>query len=298
MVQVAIVFGALLGAGVLLMISGVRRHPPRLDAVLTRLAGADRAAAGPGSAAEPAGRPARWARQLTRRVTGPGGLPIPRQDLALLGKTPERFLGEKAAAAAFGLCLPLLLSGLAAVQGLGVPWTVPGAATLGFAVAGFLVPDATVRSTAAQRRLDFRHALSAYFDFVRLAFVGGAGPSEALERAPLASDGWAFRRIAEAMEAARHARLTPWQGLARLGAEIGVDELGDLADLADLAGNEGAKIVDSITAYTQQIRSRQLAEMRYEAGSRTTTMTVPIAMIGLAFITLLGFPQIYLLLTN
>ncbi|WP_131981041.1 type II secretion system F family protein [Actinomadura sp. 6K520] len=292
MIRLAIVFGALLGAGVMLVVSGMRRSPPRLDAALTRLAGTDAAAVAAPGAVQP------WLRRQAQRLTGPGGLPIPRQDLALLGRSPERFIAEKIGAGLFGLCLPLLLSMLATVQGLSMPWTVPVAATLGFAAAGFFVPDATVRSTAAQRRADFRHALSAYFDFVRLAFAGGAGPSQALEQAPRYSDGWAFRRIAEAVEAAQHARLTPWQGLARLGAEIGVDELGDLADLADLAGNEGAKIVDAITAYTQQIRSRQLTEMRYDAESRTTSMTVPIATIGLAFITLLGFPQIYLLLTS
>jgi Flp pilus assembly protein TadB len=294
MIRLVILLGAAMGAGLALIVTGLRTTPPRLDAVLARLR--EDAPRPPADSRGRAGGPGReW---LARRLTDAGAVPLPRQDLAILGMTPERFIAEKAAAAAFGLCLPLLLSALATVQGASLPWALPSASALGFAVAGWFVPDGTVRSTAARRRADFRHALTAYFDLVRLAFGGGAGPNEALEAAAGHSGGWAFRRIAEAIDAAQHARLTPWQGLARLGADIGVTELGDLADLADLAGNEGAKVADAITAYTQQMRSRRLSELRYQAGSRTTTMTVPIATIGLAFIVLIGFPQIYVLLTS
>ncbi|MFF5265200.1 type II secretion system F family protein [Actinomadura viridis] len=293
MIRMVVILGALIGVGLTLIVTGLRRSPPRLDAVISRLNEDQSTAPAPVSSNSSA--PWHW---MTRRLSGAAFVPIPHQDLAILGMTPERFIAEKLGAAAFGLFLPLVLSALAAVQGLNLPWLLPTGSAAAFAVAGWFVPDGTIRSTAARRRADFRHALSAYFDFVRLAFGGGVGPTEALERAPRFSGGWAFQRIADAIEAAQYARLTPWHGLARLGKEIGVDELGDLADLADLAGNEGAKVADAITAYTQQMRSRRLSEMRYQAGSRTTTMTVPIATIGLAFITLIGFPQIYLLLNS
>jgi hypothetical protein len=294
MIRLVILLGAMIGAGLALAITGLRPSPPRLGAVLARL-GEDTTPPLASVGTRSAGPVWRW---LARKLTEAGPLPLPHKDLAILGMSPERFIVEKALAAAFGLCLPLLLSTLATVQGLTLPWVLPSASALVLAVAGWFVPDGTVRSTAARRRADFRHALTAYFDLVRLAFGGGAGPNEALEAASGRSGGWAFRRIAEAVDAAQHARLTPWQGLARLGAEIGVNELGDLADLADLAGNEGTKITDAITAYTQQMRSRRLSELQYQAGARTTTMTVPIATIGLAFICLIGFPQIYLLLTS
>jgi Flp pilus assembly protein TadB len=293
-IRLVLVLGAVLGTGLALVVTGLRPAPPRLEAVLARL-GEDTT---PPLGSPDWRPPARVWGWLARRLTDAGGLSIPRRDLAILGMSVERFIAEKAAAAAFGLCLPLLLSGLATVQGLTLPWAVPSAGALLLAAAGWFVPDGTVRSTAARRRADFRHAVGAYFDLVRLAFGGGAGPNQALQAAAAHSGGWAFGQIAEAVEAAQHARLTPWQGLARLGEQIGVNELGDLADLADLAGNEGAKVADAITAYTQQMRARRLAELRYQAGSRTTTMTVPIATIGLAFIVLIGFPQIYLLLTS
>lgn len=292
MIRLIILLGALMGAGLALIVTGLRRPPPRLDAVLARLGDEET----PASVSSPTAGPAwRW---LTRRLTDAGALPLPRQDLAILAMSPERFIAEKAATAAFGLCLPLLLSALVTAQGLSLPWALPSASALLLAIGGWFVPDGTVRSTAARRRADFRHALTAYFDLVRLAFGGGAGPNEALEHAAGHSGGWAFARITEAIESAQNARLTPWQGLARLGAEIGVTELGDLADLADLAGNEGAKVADAITAYTAQMRARRLSELRYQAGARTTTMTAPIATIGLAFICLIGFPQIYVLLTS
>lgn len=289
MIRIVVAVGALFGVGVMLLISGLRpAPPPRLDAVLARLRGEDPDPPGEGRI-----------RLLAKAADHVAGyVRIPQQDLALLGMSRQRFVTEKILMAAGCLVAPGVLAGLATAEGATPPWTLPAGAAVFLAIAGWFVPNMTARQNAAARRTDFLHALSAYFDVVRLGFGGGLGPSEALERAPLYSGGWAFRRIADAIEAARYTRIPPWQALARLGAEIGVRELTDLADLAELAGQEGAQISAAITAYTQQMRGRRLADLRYQAGSRTTTMTAPIAMLGLAFVTMIAFPQIYLLLTG
>ena len=289
MIRVAIAVGALFGVGLVLLVSGLRSAPPpRLDAVLARLRGED--------PDPPTSGGLRLLARAADRVAG--HVRIPQQDLALLGMSRQRFVTEKILMAAGCLVAPAVLAALATAEGATPPWTLPTGAAVVLAIVGWFVPDLTARQTAAARRTDFLHALSAYFDVVRLGFGGGLGPSEALERAPLYSGGWAFRRIADAIESARYTRIPPWQALARLGEEIGVTELTDLADLAELAGQEGAQISAAITAYTQQMRGRRLAELRYQAGSRTTTMTAPIAMLGLAFVAMVAFPQIYLLLMS
>jgi Flp pilus assembly protein TadB len=288
--QQAIVLGMLGGLGVILTVTGLRPAPPRLDAVLARLYEEDHPATR--REAEPA---TAW-RLLVNRLAGK--LSIPHRDLALIGMSAQRFIGEKAGTAVVGLLVPTLMSGILALAGLALPWQLPAVASLAGAGLLFYLPDLTVRSAAERRRTDFRHAVSAYLDFVRLALGGGAGPSQALQQAPHMSGGWAFTRIADAIDAAAHARIPPWEALARLGEQIGVDELRDLADLADLAGTQGAKIADTLSAYTHQMRNRRLADLKADAASRTTTMTAPIAGLGLAFIVLLGFPQIYLLLAS
>lgn len=292
-----VLLGGLAGAGVVLVIAGLRPAPPRLDAVLARLHGADEPGVPPYQPAGGGGGLVTVWQQLAAWLAR-SRLSIPHKDLTLIGMTPERFITEKVGTAAVGVVVPPAMVAVLAAGGIGFPWPAPTGASLALAALGFFLPDLTVRSAAERRRADFRHAVSAYLDMVRLAFGGGLGPSEALERAPRLSGGWAFTRINDAVQSARHSRIPPWEALARLGDQIGVDELADLADLADLAGNEGAKIADTISAYTQQMRTRRLADMRDQAGARTTSMTVPIACLGLAFIVLLGFPQVYLLLNS
>lgn len=288
MTRIAIIAGVALGLGVWLLITGLRpAPPPRLDAALERLAGH-----GPQLHSHPPGRITQLADRLSAYVR------IPVRDLDLLGMSAARYTTEKVLMALGGLLIPALLAALAAAEGATPSWTLPAGAGLILAVGGWFIPDLATWQTAANRRQDFRYALSAYFDVVRLGFSAGLGPSEALERAPHYSTGWAFQRIADAVDAARYTRIPPWQALAKLGDRVGVNELGDLADLAELAGAEGTRVVDAISAYTQQMRGRRLAELRYEAGSRTTTMTAPIALLGLVFVALVGFPQVYLLLNN
>lgn len=303
-----VVLGALAGGGLVLIVSGLRPAPPRLTAVLSRLHGthhrepgavtAALADAGAAPAAEATGSAFRvWRRVMGRLAVA--GLPVPHRDLALIGMSADRFLAEKLIDAAVGLALPPLAVGLWTIITAAPPsWPVPAAASLVLAAVLFFVPDLNVRQAAERHRTDFRHAVGAYLDFVRLALEGGAGPNQALEQAPRLSGGWAFTRIAEAIDRARHARIPPWEALARLGHQIGVHELRDLADLADLAGSEGAKIADSISAYTLQMRTRRLTQLREQAGGRTTTMTIPIASLGLAFTVLVAFPQLYLLATG
>jgi len=294
MIRIVVLVGAVLGAALWLLLTGLRpAAPPRLDAALARLRGDDTDHADlEGPAGERPGLLARIAGRVAVHVKVPG------KDLDLLGISSTRFLTEKALMAGAGLALPTLVAAASLALGLRPPWQVPAGAALLLAAGGWFVPDMTARQNAAARRADFRHALSAYFDVVRLGFAGGLGPSDALERAPHYSGGWAFRRIAEAIDTARYTHTPPWTALARLGDQIGVPELRDLADLVELAGNEGARVVEAITAYTTQMRSRRLAELRYQAGAATTTMTAPIALLGLAFVALAAFPQMYVLLTG
>jgi Flp pilus assembly protein TadB len=291
-IRLAVLTGVLLAAGLLLIASALRREPPpRLEAMLARLRGED-------PPAPPASRGGvrSWAgRLLADRLAW---IKAPRQDLALMDMPLERLAEEKIGMAALGLFLPSIMAAVLVIGGAALPWTLPAGGAVLLAVGGWFIPDATLRSGAQRRRADFKHALSAYLDFVRLALRAGKGPNQALESAPGYSGGWVFEKISAALAAAQHARIPPWEGLARLGRDIGVDELVDLADLAQLAGSEGTEISTAISAYTTQMRQRRLADLKYEAGARTTTMSAPIAILGLTFIAMVGFPQIYQLLNG
>jgi hypothetical protein len=283
--------GAVAGAGIVLVIAALRPAPPRLDAVLARLS-APAPGMPPGRAWPDAGLGGWLAAHLAR----PGRLAIPRTDLALLGRSPETFLVHKLTAAAAGLGSFALLGVFFAATGTAMPWQIPAAASLTAGAGMFFFPDYDVRAEAARRRRDFTHAFVAYLQLVRLARTAGAATSEALEYAARIGDGWPFERIAAALADARTAHEPPWRHLAALGEAIGIPEVSELAATAEIAGSEGAKIAATLAAKTESLRSQLLAATRSRANSRTTTMIVPLSLLGLGLVLLMAFPAFYTLI--
>jgi Type II secretion system (T2SS), protein F len=277
--------GILGGLGVFLAVRELVPAPSRLDAALARL--------DLGAALEPGPRPAPAGRLAHAIASELHWLPVPAADLALLGKDRASWIASKVGCGLLGLALPPLLAGLASVAGVGLGWSAPAVISLLCGVGLFFAPDLVTRVNAAERRTDFKRALTSYLDLVALERGAGAGPTEALEAAAAIGDGWAFRRISAALDAARRAGAAPWTALARLAREIGISELADVADIAEVAGQEGAKILDTLAARAASMRAEALAADRATAGSRSTTMVIPIALLGAGFLLLLIFPIVY-----
>ena len=283
--------GACCGLGLVLVIAELWPAPPRLDAVLARIHA-------PGPVPQPGPRPAadRAGRWLAARLDRTPLAAIPRADLSLLGRPPETFLMHKLAASSAGLASFALTGAFLAVTGTGVPWEAPAGVSLAAAGCLWFAPDLDVRAEAARRRRDFTHAFISYLQLVRLARAAGAGTSEALEYAARTGDGWAFARIAAALETAAGAREPPWDHLAALGEDIGIPEVSELAGTAETAGTEGAKIAATLAARTESLRGRMRADARARASSRTTTMIVPLTLLGMGFVLLLAWPAFYTLI--
>jgi Type II secretion system (T2SS), protein F len=281
--------GILVGLGIFIAVRELAPAPNRLEAALARL---DLGAAlEPGATGGPRPAPAgRLARFIAAELPW---LPVPAADLALLGKDRESWIASKVGCGLLGLAFPPLLVGLATLAGTGLPWSAPAFASLLCGAGLFFAPDLVTRVNAAERRTDFKRALTSYLDLVALERGAGAGPTEALEAAAAIGDGWAFRRISAALEAARRAGAAPWTALARLARETGISELADVADIAEVAGQEGAKILDTLAARAASMRAEALAADRATAGSRSTTMVIPIALLGAGFLLLLIFPIVY-----
>jgi len=280
--------GILGGLGVFLIVREIMPAPARLDAALARL---DQGTPDPGRSAEPAGRPAgKLAQRIAAEVPW---LPVPTEDLALLGKDRESWIATKVGCGLLGLACPLALSALISLANPHLTWSVPVVVSILCGVALFFAPDLVTRVNAAERRADFRQILTSYLDLVALERGAGAGPTEALEAAAEIGDGWAFRRISGALNAARRSGAPPWTALAGLARETGIPELADVADIAEVAGQEGAKILDTLAARAASMRAEALAAERARAGARSTTMVIPIALLGAGFLLLLIFPIVY-----
>jgi Flp pilus assembly protein TadB len=277
-----IVSGLLIGLGVALLVRELVPAGPSLQAAIGRLEARQDAVRRPRS------------RDLAHTLTASmSWLPVPGADLRLLGQDTEDWLASKLILGLCGLIAVPVLAGLLALTGYRLPLTIPVGGALLVGLALFFAPDLVTRVNAAEKRRDFRHALTSYLDLVALERGAGAAPTEALEAAADVGGGWAFDRIGAALDEARKASRPPWDGLARLAAETGITELTDLADIAGIAGNEGAKILDTLNARAESMRAEALAATKAQAGARSTTMVVPIAMLAAGFLVLLVFPDFY-----
>ena len=231
-------------------------------------------------------------RTLGRQVGSVPWLPVPAADLALLGQDHEQWLTQKVTYGLIGLGFIPFLEALLFATGHHESLALPGIASVALGACLFFAPDLVVRVNAAEKRADFKHALTSYLDLVALERGAGAAPTEALEAAAQIGGGWAFARISLALAGARKP-LPPWEGLADLAKVTGVQELADLAEIAEVAGHEGARILQTLTARAESMRAEALAATKAKASSRSTTMVVPIAMLGAGFLLLLVFPVVY-----
>jgi hypothetical protein len=175
---------------------------------------------------------------------------------------------------------------------------VPVAGSLLLAVGLFFVVDLVVRDQAAEARRQMRRALCSYLDLVSLRRDASEGPTIALERAAALGTGWVFRRIREALVAARLSGQQPWDGLRRLSADTGVGELADIADIAVVAAEQGASIAPTLRARAQSLRVELLTEEETLANTASEKLTAPVALLSIAFLLLFLYPALSRLMTT
>jgi len=293
--------GALVGLGAFLLLRAVLVvEQPRLADALARLDG--RAAAVPvGSMPQASDR---WARATGRagdwaaaRLLA-AGVRAPSQALALIGWTPEGYAARKVGLAAFGAVFVPLATAVLGMVGVRMPVVVPVLGSLALAVVLFFVVDLVVRDQAAEARAKMRRALCSYLDLVSLRRDASEGPTIALERAAALGSGWVFRRITDALVAARLAGDAPWDGLRRLAADTGVGELADVADIAAVAAVEGASIAPTLRARAQSLRVQLLAEEEAAANTASEKLTAPVALLSIAFLLLFLYPALARLMAS
>lgn len=294
----ALILGAGFGIGLWALV--VWAFPPRpgLSAVLDRLD----ATPEPPQVTTPQER-AGWAARFGKPFVAPLaalGLPSPglRKDLAITGRSIEAHLADKAVFAIAGLLLPTLVSLALTAAGMPLPWEMSLIASVLIGVVGFLLPDLTVRRDAAQRRADFRLALSAYLNLIRVTLAGGAGVDGALTDAATVGHGWSFTQLRRALTVAKITRVTPWSTLRALGDELDVRELAELSASVSLAGTEGAKVRASLRAKATALRTRELTDAEGEAQAATERMSLPVIVLFMGFLLFIGYPAVAQVLGN
>lgn len=280
--------GALTGLGIATLIRALLPAQPDLKAALDRLDPTRTpppapAWAGPG-----------WAAPAARRVL-PRAVETLRlhryaADLRVLGVSPEDLLLRKAGYTLLGAAFPAVFTLAVAAVGVRLPVVIPAAATLAVAGVFFALPDVDVRRRAAQERAAMRRAACAYLELVALERAADAGTVEALDRAATIGTSPQFARIRDALLRAELAGQPPWTGLTHLGDQVGVPEFADLADIMRLSGEDGAAVYATLRARAASLRTQLLTAATAKANAASEHMIIPAALLGVAFMALIGYP--------
>ncbi len=289
--------GAVVGLGLLMLVAALLRPVPGVSATISRL---DGARAGRRSFTESAAEPSRDRRfgrvrdsigdRLASEALARGwNLTRTREDLSVMSRPLATHLGTKAllALGAF-LWLPTVVW----LVGYGSSIPVPAVAAIAAGIFGFFLPDLALHREAERRRRDFRHVASAFLDLVAMNLAGGRGLPEALVAASSFGDHWAMVRLRQALSNARIMGWTPWEGIAQLGRDMGIDEMRDLAAALALAGDEGARIRLSLSARAESMRRKELVDVEGAAGESSQSMLMAQLLMCIAFLIFLAYPAI------
>ena len=219
-----------------------------------------------------------------------------RADLAIVGHLASEMVIKKLTSLFVGLIFGFGLDIFLKFSGVNISKLLGAIIMIVAGVVGFFLPDSRVRVQATRRRQDFLHAFSSYLDLTNVLLAGGAGTETALIAAADAGDGWSFAEIRDALTRARSARRSPWVELANLGDSYNIPELAEVAGSVQLAGEHGARIRLSLSARAESLRNRQMGEIEAQAQAATERMGIPMVLLFIAFIALIGYPAVHLVL--
>ena len=279
---VALLAGGLVGLGITLTVLATR------PLVIDPVAAWDRRRGISASTVWPTTPRSRRLATLARRV----GVDRRHADLEIVGVSPEDFTLRKLGYAALGLIFPPALAALMALLGLPLP---AGVAVLSGVVLGgllFLVPDLDLTHGAGQVRDDLRADTAVYLELIALERAGDAGLTEALERAADVGDSRFFQLVRDELVRVRLAGAPAWRAFETLGERVEVDELCDVADIMRLTGEDGAAVYTTLRARAASLRGALLAGAVAKSNATSERMVVPVALLGLAFLLLLGYPAV------
>ncbi len=215
---------------------------------------------------------------------------VPAADLAIAEQTMPRLCAKAFEDMFIFGCLPVALWALSIAAGSPVAPGAVGWAVLLCALGGLFVPLLEMKSRARKRRDHFRRAVAAFLGMVVLAQAGGMGIDGALSASASISADWAFARMKRALDAARHLRVTPWDALGALGAEVGVMELAEVSMHIALAGSEGARVRESLAAKSASLRRQEMARLETRANAVTEKMFLPGVILMVGFLVFIGYP--------
>ncbi len=278
----AILLGAAAGLGILLAVLGLRPRPVRAPL------------GGPGARVYASDRLHATTRGATARI----GQDLNKKSMLLQdARMVDRDLQTHALHKMSGLVmggLGLAFLGFFAgtVLGLNLPPVVVVIAAGVGALGGWWLPDSILRTEADKERILFQQVSESWLELVAQLVTAGADTFAALMSAASYSKQPGFVVIRDALRAAAAGGEPPWTALRRMAEERRLRFLYPFCSALELAGTTGAGSRQAILAQVDAARSKAMLEADAAAASSSEKMGAPLALIGGAFMILMGYPPL------
>ncbi|MFE3945923.1 hypothetical protein ACFXPV_29310 [Streptomyces sp. NPDC059118] len=296
----ALLCGAVVGGGLVLVARQLLPGRPDLGAVLDRMETTEAASplSAPGADGSVRSRSDTLTLQVGAAVLARSSVPmaIPRRDLDLLGIPVAKHVGDKVVGAAGGLVLPQLGGALLALAGTGLSLAVPLFVSLALAAFMWFSADTNVKAKARRARREFRYGVASFMERARLERGAKAGAEAALHRAAAVGDTWVLSRIRSTLDHAKLAGIPPWEALKTLSEQLDVPELAAPAETFSMAGGEGSSIQTALGKQATALRGRLLTDEQAEANSASERSVIPGTIMFAVVMAIIAFPAGYILL--
>ena len=281
--MIVVALGMLAGLGIVLIVAQLRPAQPDLDAALERLYSPT-----PMRVFTPTGEQNSLEERVGRWLESKPGLvsqlSIPTKRLRILQKSVASFVGAKVLMFALGLGLPIMVTTIARVGGVPLPWTLPAILAPVLGVALSFIPNLSLKAEAEQAQDQYNRALSSYIELVALQRKGGAGAEEALVAAAKSGEHPFFRRVQDTLAIARIQHIPAWTALEDLSNELELPALADVAELMRMSGEEGVGVYESLRERSGSLRSQILNQDIEAAADESQRMIIP----GIVMLAVLG----------
>ena len=282
-----ILLGAMAGFGLLLVVVGIIPGPARPR---RRRSSGSETAAGEGSAGAVLDATRTVTRRIEKDLHAKSALI---QDARMVGRSLEAHSVHKMAGLVLGAALLAAFGVLAgALFGLEVPLPISVAAAGGGGLLGWWLPDSILRTEADKERVLFQQVAESWLELVAQLVTAGSDTFGALMTAASYSRQPGFVVIRDALRRSAAGGEAPWTGLRRLADERRLRFLDPFCAALELAGTTGAGSRQAILAQVEAARSKAMLEADAAAASSDEKMGAPLALIGAAFMILMGYPPL------
>ena len=284
-----ILLGAMAGLGLLFIVVGLMPRPVRPSQAAEPDPGQAREEGDEGTAAvQEATR--RAARRVGRDLQAKSSL---MQDALMVDRSLETHALHKmgglvlgaAVLAAFGLIANTLFE-------LDLPLMIIVMVALLGGLGGWFLPDSILKTEADKERVLFQQVTESWLELVAQLVTAGADTFGALATAAGYSEQPGFVLIRNTLRVSAASGEAPWTALRRMADERRLRFLDPFCSALELAGTTGAGSRQAILAQVEAARSKAMLEADAAAASSGEKMGAPLALIGGAFMILMGYPPL------